>query len=146
MSTLISIQSRINAIEERIITIIRIILITSNHNNDNDSNNTIITRIWEITITHSHSNRNFQQTLSNAFSASTDKIRVFWYSESCMELNSLQIFIVGCLPLIKPVRSGWIRAGITFSKWDARTWLIILMSVFTRESGLIWLIGIFLWF
>lgn len=77
MSTLISIQSRINAIEERIITIIRIILITSNHNNDNDSNNTIITRIWEITITPSHSNRNFQQTLSNTFSASTDKIIVF---------------------------------------------------------------------
>lgn len=77
MSTLISIQSRINAIEGRIITIIRIILITSNHNNDNDSNNTIITRIWEITITPSHSNRNFQQTLSNAFSASTDKIIVF---------------------------------------------------------------------
>lgn len=39
------------------------------------------------------------------------------------------------MPLMKPVWSGWISAGITFSKQDARTLLIFVMSLFTRESG-----------
>ena len=82
-------------------------------------------------------NRKVQFTLSNAFSASSDKIMVLscFFCDILIKLKSLRMLSEACLFFIKPVWSEWISSGVTVSILVVIALVMILRSVLISERG-----------
>lgn len=77
-----------------------------------------------------HSNEKLQSTISNAFSASKEMITSALTVEAgeYETFKRLRTLENECCPIIKPVWSGEINSGITFSNWQASALANILIS------------------
>lgn len=81
-------------------------------------------------------------TLSNAFSAcKVNAMAGYWilvyvlFVYISIMVNNILMFSEECLPLINPVWSGCINKGITDSNLTARALLMILTSMFIKDTG-----------